>query len=271
MSRTFPTILAIPAILLMLTPGYARSQKSQEPVPVATPQPAPEVAVEEDPTKPVVFSIRNEYRNLKNNAWANTLIFRFDKATFRFLRNKGGAKGLLLRFDIPFNTVHAAAETKVGLGDLYAQALYIPYVRQRFALAVGTGIVLPTATNDLLGRGKLIFSPTVVPVWYLKPRKRIFLVRFQNYVSVAGKSSRPDVNYLLAAPMLINRLNRKWWVLVDTEFKWDWESKLGSGISGIQLGRMFRRKYGFWLKPEIPWGPGRQGDFTLKFTVFRVR
>lgn len=238
-----------------------------------TPQtsPSPEVRAEEDPTKPILLSIRNEYRNLKNGAWANTVLFRIDKLSFRNFKNKGGAKGLIFRVDIPFNTVHAGTQTKSGLGDVYGQVLYLPHVSRRFAFAVGSGIILPTATNELLGQGKLVIAPAAIPVWYFAKRKRLTLVRFQNFVSVAGNGNRPDVNYFIADPTVVHALNRKWWITANTEFKWDWRRNQGSAISGMQVGRMVRGKYGFWLKPEVPWGRGRAGDFTLKFTVFRIR
>ena len=259
------------AVLIILTSGlYVRGQQSGEaqPTPEATPAAS---QAEEDPTRPIVFSIRNEYRDLKNGGWANTVIFRADKLSFRNFQNRGGAKGLLLRMDIPFNTVHLGTETKSGLGDLYAQALYIPRAGKRHATAVGSGIVLPTATNDLLGRGKVILAPTVVPVWYFQNRKRLTLIRIQNYFSIAGKKSRPDVNYLIVDPFVILPLNRKWWIGANTEFKWDWRTSTSSAISGFQVGRLVHKKFGFWFKPEAPWGPGRTGGFNLKFTVFRIR
>jgi hypothetical protein len=269
--NTSPLLLAVIVWSFVLTNGfYVKGQQSieAEPTPQATPPPS---QAEEDPTRPIVFSIRNEYRDLKNGAWANTVIFRTDRLSFRNLRNRGGAKGLLLRLDIPFNTVHAGTETKSGLGDLYGQILYIPRAGKRFATAVGTGVIIPTATNDLLGRGKLILAPTVVPVWYFENRKRLTLIRIQNYFSVTGKSSRPDVNYLLVDPFVIVPLNRKWWIGMNNEFKWDWKTSQGSGIAGFQMGRIVRGKFGFWAKPEMPWGSGRTGGFNLKFTVFRVR
>ncbi len=249
----------------------AASLTAQEPESSPPPTPQTEVQIEDDPTRPIIFSIRNEHRSLRNDAWANTTIFRFDKVTLKNVGNKGGAKGLILRFDIPFNTVHAGNTTKTGLGDLYAQALYIPKVSRKFALAIGTGVVLPTATSDVLGRGKLFVSPTVVPVWYFSNRKRFALLRIQNFVSVAGKKDRPDVNYFIVAPAVVHPIGKGWWVVGDTELKWDWKSKLGSGITGLQIGRMLKGKYGIWVKPEVPWGPGRTGDFNFKFTVFKVR
>ena len=163
---------------------------------------------EEDPTKPVAFSIRDEYRNSKDGAWSNTAIFRIDRLVLKNFGIKGGGKGLILRFDAPFNTVHRGAITNNGLGDLYFQGLYIPRVGLKRLVAVGTGIVFPTATSDILGRGKLILAPTIIPVWYFSHRERLFVLRTQNYVSVAGKSGRPGVNYLLVAPTLVHKVSR---------------------------------------------------------------
>ena len=272
MTKTRVRILRIFTLLLFsYFFGAAMHVGAQEPAEEPTPEPTPGIHVEDDPTKPIFFSIRNEYRNLRNGAWANTVLFRFDKLTLRNLKTRGGANGLIFRFDIPFNIVNNGSDTKSGLGDLYAQVLYIPHVRPSFSLALGSGVSLPTATNDQLGQGKLILSPAIVPVWRVGKKRRLFLIRFQNYFSVAGKRSRPDVNYLVVDPKLIRRLSRKWWILADTEFKWDWKSRRGSGISGVQFGRMLKKRIGVWIEPEVPWGPGRLGDFTLKLTFFRIR
>jgi hypothetical protein len=249
---------------------YVRGQQTAQAEPTPQETPAPSQA-EEDPTRPIVYSIRNEYRDLKNGAWANTAIFRIDKLSFRNFQNRGGAKGLLLRLDVPFNTIHNGTVTRSGLGDTYGQILYIPRAGRRFATAIGTGVVLPTAMNDTLGRGKLILAPSIIPVWYFQNRKRLTVIRIQNYFSIAGKRHRPDVNYLLVDPFVIVPINRKYWIGANTEFKWDWRTSQASGISGLQVGRMVRGKFGVWIKPEIPFGPGRTGGFNLKFTVFRVR
>jgi hypothetical protein len=116
-----------------------------------------------------------------------------------------------------------------------------------------------------------VFAPTAIPVWYFAKRKRLALIRIQNYTSVTGKSDRSKINYFIADPTIVTALNRRWWVTVNNEFKWDWRLQRGSSISGVQLGRMVRSKFGFWLKPEFPWGGGRQGQLNFKFTVFRIR
>jgi len=244
---------------------------AQVPDPTPTPQPSNAEGAEEDPTKPIAFSIRNEYKNLRNGAWANSAVFRFDEVVFKKLQNPGGLKGIILRFDVPLNTVHIGTTTQTGLGDIYAQAIYVPRASRGFSFAFGSGFVLPTATNTLLGTGKLLLAPTAVPIWNFPKSRRKLLIRFQNVFSVAGKSSRPDINYFVAAPAVIGHLYKKWWYTADTELRWNWKSSLGSGVSGFLVGRLVKGKFGIAFKPEILWGPARAGDFNLKFAVFKIR
>ena len=263
----FIRLLIVAAVFIFIGARLSYSQTLPDP----SPTPKPETAAEEDPTKPILISIRDEYRNLRGSGWANTIIFRVDRLVLRDLGNKGGGKGLILRFDLPFNTVNRGGVTQNGLGDIYAQALYIPRLRRTSLVAVGTGVIIPTATDRFLGQGKLILAPTLVPLWYFVKRQDFLFIRVQNYVSVAGLSSRPNVNYLLVDPTMVHKVAERWWLAEDTEFRWDWHNKLASGITGIQVGRMVKGRFGFWFKPEVAWGPGRISDYNLKFTVFRLR
>ena len=244
---------------------------AQEPDVTPTPQPSAGEGAEDDPTKPLAFSIRKEYRNLRNDAWANAVVFRVDHVAFKNLHNRGGLRGLILRFDVPLVTVHVGQTTRTGLGDIYAQAIYVPRATRKFAFAVGTGAFIPTATNTLLGTGKLVLAPTAVPIWNFPKSRRKLLIRVQNYFSVAGKSSRPDINYFVAAPAVIGKLAGRWWYTADTELRWNWKTGQSSGISGFLFGRLVKGKFGIAFKPEVPWGPGRVGDFNLKFAVFKIR
>ena len=94
------------------------------------------------------------------------------------LRGKkvGGRTGFILRTDVPITTTHLGSETHTGLGDIYGQALYIPYLSRKFAFVTGTGLVLPTATHKTLGLGKWQVAPLAVPVWFF-PKKKGFVSR----------------------------------------------------------------------------------------------
>jgi len=263
MSMRFVRIALIGLILTLSTVTASAQQ-----------QPAEDFKNDTDPTQPVLLSIREEFYNLQNDVWRNLVLLRMDKA---FLRNRGwlgGKAGVITRFDLPLAASNAAGDTDIGLGDLYGQFLYLPYLSKRFALAVGSGMFFPTATDQTLGSGKWKVAPLVAPVWFIQPRKGYFLVKFQSVHSFAGSDTRPDTNVLLVTPTLLHRVKQRWWFLLDTEVKIDWEQDgRTSFLSGVQVGHMFSRSFGLWVKPEVYWGSNRQGDWNLKLTMiwFRAR
>ena len=265
--------LQISMVTLAIALGSAMACMSQVPTPSPAPTetPAREPLSEADPTKPILWVVRNEYRDLKEGAWSNTIVFRHDRFAFRSLSFKGGAKGLVARFEVPISAVHVGNNTKAGLGDIYAQALFVPRISRKFAFSLGSGLILPTATDTMLGSGKLTVAPVAVPVWFSSNRKRLTTLRIQHYISIAGKGGRPGVNHTVANPLIAWALSRQAWIFTDTEFKWDWRQKMGSAISGVQIGHSIGADTGLTIKMEIPWGPGRLGGFNVKVSFFTFR
>ena len=231
---------------------------------------AEETPDDTDPGKVVFFSVREEYYNLSQDAWINRLIFRSDKTIFKN-SNFTRPKGVILRWDLPLVTTQIGSETQSGLGDLYFQGLFFRQISKGFNLAVGPAFVLPTATDNLLGSGKLHFAPLAVPIWFFEKGRGYFLVKVQDFVSLAGSEDRPDVHFMLTTPGLLWHLDQKSWILVDTEGQTNWKNNTTNFKSGLQVGRVFSRHIAFWVKPEIPWGPNRQGDWTIKFTMLYIK
>jgi hypothetical protein len=229
------------------------------------------VGADTDPTKPVSFSFRNEFYDLKQGLWRNDTILRTDRAVIQKTRLPGRARGLLLRADLPVVTFYNGDVTKTGLGDLYGQALLAPRIRGPFFLAAGTGLVLPTATGDSFGLGKWIVSPAVVPVYFF-PQRGISYIKVQDWISFAGSPGRPDTHFLMVTPTFLWRVTKRWYVLADGESLTDWEKDGRTSYKGgFLLGVMLSRRAGISLKAEIPFGEYRQGDWTLKFVFHRTR
>jgi hypothetical protein len=229
------------------------------------------LANDTDPTKPVFFSLRNEFTRLNEVAWTNAFILRHDKLTIKRLGIKGPARGVLTRFDVPIVSSHTAAGTTTGLGDLYLQALLAPRIRGRFVTAIGTGLTLPTATSQVLGRRKWIAAPAIVPLLFF-PGKGFTYVKFQDFISFAGDSNRPDVHYLTVTGSLLYRTSKRWWIVADTETNTNWQNSGTTWFkSGLLLGRMVSPRVGAWMKLEIPYGDYRVGEWILKASVFRTR
>ncbi len=253
-----------------------RTSLAQTPPPAPPQEPVPDVeaARETDPTKSVFLSLRSEYFNLRGNDWRWMQIVRSDRVWLRQKGWLGHEVGLLTRIDLPIAALRAAGDTHVGVGDVYVQSLWVPWIKRNSALAIGSGLVLPTATHQAAGRGKWQAAPLFAPIWYFPNRRGVVLAKVQQYVSVAGNRNRPDVNHLLVTPTLLYTLNPRWWILVDTETKTDWENDNRSSFkSGIQVGHVVSARFAVYLKHEIHWGEFREGDFNLKlaFTWYRRR
>jgi hypothetical protein len=228
------------------------------------PKPEPEAGVDDDPTRAVFWSVREEYRNLRNGAWNNRLILRKDKVVLKGNR-LGGRTGFILRTDIPITTTHLGTETHTGLGDIYAQALYIPYLRRKFAFVTGSGLVLPTATRKTLGLGKWQVAPLAVPTWFLSQRKGYFFVKFQEYISFAGAGGRPGVHALFINPNLTYIPAKRWAVQADAESRTNWKNGNRTDFRvGFGAGKVMTHRWFLALKCEVPMGPTRSGDWTLK-------
>lgn len=221
-------------------------------------------------TKPIIWSLRQEYFNLQGDAWGNVLIFRADRVVLkgnRLTRKRGS----IFRFDIPITVNNNGQNTRAGLGDIYLQDILIPYSNPKFALGAGAALTLPTATDARFGRGKWIASPIVAPV--LLFQKRGFLVwKLQDYISFAGDSKRPDVHNFSVRPIFVWRFHQRWWTQIEAESVTDFEKANHTSFwTGVALGRMMNRKTGVWVKPEIGLGPYRPFDFAIRLSVFSVK
>jgi len=243
------------------------------PPPAATPTPpagAERAGADSDPTRPVVWSLREEYYNLRGPAWSNAFLFRVDRAILKDRFPMAGNRGILTRLDIPFVLAHGTDGTSAGLGDIYVQALL---VRQftKFAFAAGSGVSIPTATDHRLGTGKLTLAPLAVPVWLI-PKRGIFFVKVQDYISVAGAGDRADLHYLTVTPLLVWRLQGKpYWIQLDGETKTNWKANEHTGAKvGFLFGRITKKR-GVWIKAEVGLGPYREAAFAIKTSIFKVR
>jgi hypothetical protein len=233
--------------------------------------PPPPAGDDSDPTRPVIWSLREEYYNLPGLAWNNAFVVRLDRAVFKARPRPLGKNGILTRFDLPFVIAHRADGTSAGLGDLYGQALLLPYLKGKFVFAAGSGIFLPTATDRRLGTGKLTIAPAVAPVWFI-PRRGFFLVKAQDYFSVAGAGDRPDLHYMTITPLLVWRLKGlPYWVQLDAETQTDWKRAEHTGFkTGFLFGRMTKKR-GMWIKVEVGMGSYRVQSLSIKTSIFKVR
>jgi hypothetical protein len=261
--RMSAVTLAVASVVLIFS--FSSPSLAQTPESGSQPE-QPEPGVDDDPTRAVFFSVREEYRNLLNGAWNNRIVLRKDAAVLKGHR-LGGRAGFLLRTDVPITTTHLGSETHMGLGDIYGQVLYVPHLNRKFGFVTGTGIVLPTATHKTLGQGKWQVAPLAVPVWYLDRKKGFFLVKFQDFISIAGAGNRPDVHALFINPTLNYLPARRWLVQAEVESRTNWKNRNRTDFRvGFGAGRVMTRRFFLGIKCEVPMAGTRPGDWTIKVT-----
>jgi hypothetical protein len=93
-------------------------------------------------------------------------------------------------------------------------------------------------------------------------------VKIQQFFSVAGPSSRANVNFLLVTPAALWRIKKTSWVQLSAESRTELNGPNRTWYkAGIQFGRAFNKKIGGWVQPEVLFGPNRPGSFNLKFSL----
>jgi len=253
-------LIAVATALVMACPCSAQ----ERPDSAGSTGEAGNVGQDTDPTKPVAFSLRGEFARLGDDASLNFFIFRLDRLTLEGLAPPGPVRGVLTRINLPVITFSNPSTTQTGLGDIYLQALVAPRIQRSFFVAGGTGLVLPTQTSPLLGFGKRIVSPAIVPICFF-PKRGLAYIKFQGWYSFAGQANRQDVHYLTVTPSILLSFSTRWWVFLDTESNINWLKERHTWFrSGALLGYMISNRLGVSVKGEIPFGQYRPFDWIVK-------
>ena len=250
-----------------LAPGAAWGQAQSQTPPEAAEKKAGQ---DENPTKIVLWSLRNEYYNLPGEPWRNVLLVRGDRAVFRrnpWLRRRG----LLLRIDIPFAAVNLGSATRAGLGNIYVQALSIPRLTRKFGIFAGTGLTMPTATDTTLGNRKWVIAPVAGPIWFTR-ENGFFFIKAQGFLSFAGDKDARSVRLLKLQPFYVLPLNRSWWIQFDTESTTDFANSGHTGFtSGFRVGKLMTPHLAAWVEPRVGWGRYRDADFVMRSSIYWIR
>jgi hypothetical protein len=171
----------------------------------------------------------------------------------------------LFRVDVRAQAKHTKDANAAGLEDTQVLSLG-GRTFSWIAVGGGFGMVLPTATDDALGKGKLQLAPAVAAMFLgLRGARLGFLA--QNFFDVAGDSSRSSVNRLTLQPLLSYRLTPKLFVSSDPVFEFDWHSGTNTIPVNFQFGYEFGPNLSLALGPEwVTTGDG-QNDVTINLTI----
>jgi hypothetical protein len=107
-----------------------------------------------------------------------------------------------------------------GLGDTVQSFFVSPNKTEPFIWGLGPAVLVPTATNDVLGSKQLALGPTAV---VLKQQKGWTVGALWNHLwRIAGGSGRPKVNADFVQPFLTYSTRDGWSYAINTESTYDW-------------------------------------------------
>lgn len=148
----------------------------------------------------------------------------------------------LMKITMPFVETTPGSHGQTGMGDLTLFDL-VTITQSWGRLGVGPYLVVPTATGNTLGAGKVQLGPSVGLI-YTGIKNLVAGAVLQNPISFAGQKSRPTVNQLIVSPTLTYNLPGGWFAgLTDYSWSFNWRAG-GSDVPlvplGLQIGRVVR-------------------------------
>ena len=112
-----------------------------------------------------------------------------------------------------------------GLGDLNPTVFLAPKNPGSLIWGIGPAMVIPTATGNILGSGKLCLGPSVVVL--AQPGNWTVGALVSNVWSVAGLNYRPTVNKMSLQYFISYNLKDDWYVTSSPILAADWRAKSG--------------------------------------------
>jgi len=166
----------------------------------------------------------------------------------------------------------SATESTSGLGDINFTAFISPKSPGKIIWGVGPAILLPTATDDLIGSGKWSIGPSIVALSISGPW--VVGVLVNNVWSVAGADDRADVNQMLLHYFINYNMANGWYFTSAPIITANWEADpdyrwivpFGGGVGKIvRLGKLpINMQVQTFYNVERPEGGA---DYSVRFQI----
>lgn len=141
---------------------------------------------------------------------------------------------LIRQTDIPSDT------DETGMGDIFQNLFFSPKAPTAggWIWGVGPALLLPTATDELLGAKKWAAGPTAVA---LKQQHGWTVGALVNHIwSFDGEKDRKDINASFFQPFFAYTTRKYTTFTLNTESSYDWEGEQWSVPINIQATQLFK-------------------------------
>lgn len=159
-----------------------------------------------------------------------------------------------------------------GLGDISLSLFLSPGKIHHLIWGAGPIVSFPTASDNILGSGKLSVGPTVVGL--RSEGHWLYGALVYNVFSVGGPRSRSDVNQMLMQPFVNYNLRHKWYLTTSPYVTANWERvrnerwtvPVGGGVGKIiRAGKLPLNIYGQLFRNVK--SPEGTTDWSARFQV----
>jgi hypothetical protein len=125
-----------------------------------------------------------------------------------------------------------------GLGDMVQSFFFSPNMSELFIWGLGPVLLLPSATDELLGGKRFGLGPTLV---VLKQKRGWTYGAFFNHIwSVAGDDARADVNSTFLQPFVSHTAKTASTISLNTESTYDWAAEQWSAPINLSVAKLVR-------------------------------
>ncbi len=170
------------------------------------------------------------------------------------------------------NDVFGPSGRQTGISDLVLSGFFSPKEPTSGGVIWGAGpaLLVPTATDDLLGTGKFGVGPTAV---VLKQAGLFTFGGLVNHIwSVAGSTDRTDVNLTFLQPFIARNFKGGYAISFNTEISHNWEFDTTSGtvnLVGSKVVHWGKQAAQLFVGPRLPFGNGNSSSwgFRTGFTL----
>ncbi len=128
-----------------------------------------------------------------------------------------------------------------GIGDITQSLFLSPAHPGKLIWGVGPVFTIPSASDPILGTGRVLFGPTAV--FLMTPGHWVLGVLLNNQWSVGGNSLRPAVNTGLAQPFVNYNMEKGWYLTTSPIITANWLAAPGEKWTvpiGGGFGRVFK-------------------------------
>lgn len=175
--------------------------------------------------------------------------------------------------EVPLARFESPEKSKNGLGDVSFSLTATQYVYGPWSFGTTFEFILPTATEDLLGTGKLQFSPAIYAV-YMPENNFFFSAGYKQYWSTIGADNRPDINKGRFRVVLGYLSDSKWWAMVDPRYVIDYEHSARAHFAPeFEIGTMINPGASVYLRGGGKMGgdlPGSDWTVSVGFKVLHL-